>query len=70
MGTIEHYHAVRAILVYRFANFLDFERVFQSCLPFLCNFWHFCSLLNGFEHFPHLFFVLIFQASSFANAIL
>ena len=34
--------AVRANFFYRCAIFMAFESVFQSCLPFLCNFWHFC----------------------------
>ena len=54
---------------YRCANSCFFSRVFQSYLPFLCNFWHFCSLLNSFEHFSHIFCVLIFQAPSSTRAI-
>ena len=33
----------------------------KGCLPFLCNFWHFGSFLHDFEHFLHIFCVLIFN---------
>ena len=59
--------AVRAIFFYMHAIFFS-PRVFHGCLPFLFNFWHFCSLLNGFDHFLHIFCVLIFQAPSCARA--
>ena len=45
--------------LYRCANFLGFERFFQSFLHFLCNFWHFCSLLNGLENFSHIFCISV-----------
>ena len=47
-----------------------FHPFFKVVCLFLCSFWHFCSLLNGFEHFLHIFCVLISQAPRCARALL
>ena len=57
--------AVCANFFYSCAYFFGFERVFQNCLPFLCNFWHFCSFLHASEHFLHIFCVLFFSDLKF-----
>ena len=41
----------RVLIFHSCAISKKFHTVFQSFLPFLCNFWRFCSFLHKFKHF-------------------
>ena len=60
---------VRAIF-FTVVLFFFLNKFFKVVCLFYAIYWPFCSLLNGFEHFLHIFCVLIFQAPSCARGIL
>ena len=53
------------------ANFWVFHVILKSFFDlYVYNLSHFCSSMHDFDHFLYIFCVLIFQAQSFASAIL
>ena len=63
----EKVHAPRVLTFHGCANFWIFG-AFLKVFAFFC--WIFLKFLYGFEHFLHKHWVLIFQAQSFACAVL
>ena len=57
------------VLIFHSCAIFFSTRFVKVFLPLLCNFLIFFLLFN-FEHFSHIFYVLIFQSRSFASAIL
>ena len=61
MKKVDEAHAPHALIFHSCATF---------CVVFSTRLWHFCSFLDDFVHFLHIFFMLIFQTQSFSRAIL